>query len=112
MELIKHINKFGKEVYEGVEGDTLFISLDFHTPADKFEDDQQLALHTNIGSLTILDRMTGFGIRDTETGYRSTEGKFWLASGGCDVRDHNFKTIGDAIVWVKKNANTCRPLDE
>ncbi len=106
----KYINKAGKPCYDGIDSDTKFSELEFHTPKYAFETDIQVALHTNIGTLTVLDRLTGFsgGIRDIETGYRSPEGEFWLASGGFDVRDHNFKTIGEAIVWVQDNANTCR----
>jgi len=108
------INEFGKPVYEGVNSDTLMSELEFHTPKDQFETDNQAALHTNIGSITVLDRMTGFsgidgcGVRDTETGYRTPEGEFYLASGMMDVRLQNFKTIGEAIMWVIDNANTCR----
>lgn len=57
--------------------------------------------------ITVLDRMTGFGYRDTETGYRDEEGKFWLASGGYDVRDCPEFTIQEAIAFVKHFANTC-----
>jgi len=107
----KYINEHGKECYSGVDADTKFSELEFHTPEHVFETDIQVALHTDIGSITVLDRMTGFsgGIRDTETGYRSPEGEFWLASGGYDVRDHNFQTIGEAIVWIQDKANTCIP---
>ena len=108
------INRYGKPVFEGVDSDTLMSELEFHTPKHFFETDIALALHTNIGSITVLDRMTGFsgidgfGVRDTETGYRTPEGEFYLASGNYDVRRQNFKTIGEAIVWIIDNANTCR----
>lgn len=69
--------------------------------------DKQIALHTNLGSLTVLNRMTGFGWRDVETGYRDTNGEFWLASGNQDVTMSGVKTIGEAIKWVKERANTC-----
>ena len=69
--------------------------------------DTQIALHTNLGSLTVLDRLTGFGWRDVETGYRDTNGEFWLASGNQDVMMSGVKTIGEAIKWVKERANTC-----
>lgn len=74
----------------------------------------QWALHTNIGSLTVLDRMTGFGggIRDIETGFRDTDGNFWLASGNVDVRESGCNTLGEAIEWVKKRANTCAPKED
>ena len=71
------------------------------------ERDYQWAFHSNLGSITVLDRMTGFGWRDVETGYRDPEGKFWLASGDRDVRYSDAKTVGDAIEWVKMYANNC-----
>ena len=73
----------------------------------KFEKDTQWALHTNLGSITVLDRMTGFGWRDVETGFRDPNGAFWLASGMMDVRKENLKTFKDAIQWIKDNSNTC-----
>lgn len=69
--------------------------------------DKQIALHTNLGSLTVLDRMTGFGWRDVETGYRDPNGEFWLASGNQDVTKSGAATIGEAIKWIKERANTC-----
>ena len=30
--------------------------------------DTQIALHSNLGSLTVVDRLTGYGWRDVETG--------------------------------------------
>jgi len=60
------------------------------------------------GRITVLDRMTGygFGVRDIESGYKDADKKFWLASGGCDVRNHDL-TVEDAIAWIKQHANTC-----
>lgn len=104
----KYINEYNKEVYSGVEENSLMSELEFHEVLPHFEDDYQVALHTNLGTLTVLDRMTGFGWRDTETGFRAQDGKFWLASGGYDVRDSGAVTFGEAVEWVKKNANTCK----
>lgn len=59
------------------------------------------------GRLTVLDRMTGFGYRDVETGFCDLEGRFWLASGGWDIRDHPEKSTQNAIDWVKSHANNC-----
>lgn len=62
------------------------------------------------GRITVLDRETGFGFgtRDTETGYKDSDGKFWLASGMCDVRRYCADmTVAEAVEWVKRNANTC-----
>jgi hypothetical protein len=102
----KYINEHGKECFRGVTQDTRFSELEFHDVPLR-DEEYQMALHTDMGSLTVLDRMTGFGWRDTETGYRSPEGKFWLASGSFDVRHSGAETMKDAIEWVKKNANTC-----
>lgn len=111
----KYINDYEKECYRGVEENTNFADLEFHLvkrESDKRlfygeEPDTQFALHTNLGTLTVLDRMTGFGHRDTETGFRAPDGKFWLASGDYDVRDSGVSTISDAIEWVKKRTNNC-----
>lgn len=77
----------------------------------KDESDLEDTLHTSWvrgeGRLTVLDRMTGFGYRDIETGFCDIEGKFWLASGGFDIRDHPDKTPQEAIAWVKTHANNC-----
>jgi len=103
----KYINKYGKLCFKGVTPDTVIHSNDFYCP-DVLSDDPQVALHTNLGSLTVLDRMTGYGVRDIESGYREPDsGKFWLASGGYDVRSICPTTMKEAIEYVKRNANTC-----
>lgn len=72
------------------------------------EPDIQFAFHCNLGSITVLDRMTGFSFgRDTETGFRDTHGKFWLASGMFDIRRHMPLSFADAVEVIKKNANNC-----
>ena len=103
----KFINDSGKINYSGATEDTPFDITLFHDVDMSWSDcgDTQVALHTNLGSLTVLDRMTGFGYRDVETGYRDPEGKFWLAYGGYDVRDSGVATLGEAIQWVKSRAN-------
>ena len=102
-----YINEYGKECFDEVTQDTPFNAKMFTKVKDTFDDDRQVALHTNLGSITVLDRMTGFGHRDIETGFSSPEGKFWLASGNMDVRRSGCKTIQEAIDWIKKNANNC-----
>lgn len=111
----KYINDYGKECYRGATLDTPFDPALFHEVVRDAppgfqgeEEDEQYALHTDLGSLTVVDRMTGFGWRDIETGYRDREGKFWLASGGEDVRLSGCKTLGEAIEWTKQRANTCK----
>lgn len=61
--------------------------------------------------ITVLDRLTGYGgnIRDIESGYRDEHNNFWLASGGFDIRQYGSLNIEDAILLIKKNANTCIP---
>lgn len=105
----KYINEYGKECYRYVSEDDLFDSDLFHEVQDTYSDDLSWALHTNLGSITVLDRMTGFGWRDVETGFRDQLGNFWLASGRFDIRDFECKTIGCAISLIKENANTCIP---
>jgi hypothetical protein len=112
-EMQKYINDSGKEAYSGVTVETPFSKELFHRVRmpehDGLYSDNQWALHTNLGSLTVLDRMTGFGYRDVETGYRDMAGKFWLASGDFDVRYSGALTLGEAIQWVKTRANNCNP---
>ena len=61
-----------------------------------------------LGRITVLDRMTGFSWgRDIESGYKDNDGKFWLASGHCDVRESAGITVAEAIEWIKARANTC-----
>lgn len=103
----KYVNDAGKQCYRGATEGTPFDSALFYEVPNQIEDDVQFALHTNLGSLTVLDRMTGFGWRDVETGFRDPDNKFWLASGGFDVRKSGCKTLGEAIQFVKDNANNC-----
>ena len=101
----KYTNEYGEDCFRGVEPDTYIDIGDFHSVPEVGE----YRLHTNLGSLTVLHRKTGYGEDwwDTETGYRDANGKFWLASGGYDVRDSGAKTMQEMIDWVKVRANTC-----
>ena len=103
----EYYNDRGMKCYSEVTEETEMSSLEFSKVPNQHEDDKQVALHTNIGTITVLDRMTGFGHRDVETGYRDPDGKFWLASGSYDIRRFNLITLGDAIKHIKENANTC-----
>lgn len=112
----KYINNIGREVWKGVDLDTPFSESLFHEvePSkydleDEYNRNYQLAFHSNLGSITVLDRRTGYGHRDTETGYRDKEDKFWLASGNINVITSGAKTVGEAIDWIKARANTCVP---
>lgn len=104
----KYINEHGKECYRGIDDSSEFSADLFHKPEYQgVEDYESFAFHSELGSLTVVDRMTGFGWRDVESGYRDKDGKFWLASGHHDVRDSGCKTVGEAIQWVKARANNC-----
>ena len=106
----KYTNDSGKECYRGCATDSPFSADLFHQVDMSWQTEQrdsQIALHTNLGTITVLERMTGFGWLDTETGYRDPDGKFWLASGMQDVRESDCKTLGEAIRWVKDRANNC-----
>lgn len=111
----RYINEIGKQCWAGVTLDSPFQRDIFHEvemkndPDFDYDNNYQWAFHCDYGSITVLDRRTGFGWRDIETGFRDDSGEFWLASGDCDVRDSDCKTIGEAIEWVKKRANTCNP---
>ncbi len=107
----KYRHEKGQWIHKGVTIDDVFSNDIFHDSENPVSDQDQVYFHSNLGSLTVVDRMTGYGygIRDTETGYRDQDGNFWLASGNQDVRLSGAKTIGEAIDWVKLNANTCVP---
>lgn len=106
----KYTNDHGKECYRDVTGSETFNPNLMHEVELPYEtEDVSFALHTNLGSITVVDRLTGFSgyVRDTESGFRDPEGRFWLASGMLDVRESGAKTISDAIDWIKNNANNC-----
>lgn len=56
------------------------------------------------GQISILDRMTGYGFRDIETGYKDKNKNFWLASGDFDIRKFSDLSIDEAINKIKVNA--------
>ena len=62
-------------------------------------------LYTGYGQITVMDRMTGFGYRDIESGYHDLDGNFWLASGNVDVRKSGAETVAEAIEYIKSRAN-------
>jgi hypothetical protein len=83
------------EDIEATYGDTLYLATN---------------IPQEMGRITVLNRVTGYigSPRDTETGYKEFNGKFWLASGLFDIRDYSDLSIEDAIELIKQNANTCR----
>lgn len=68
--------------------------------------DTLFILRTELGKITVLDRSTGFGWRDIESGFKDLNGEFWLASGNFDVRTFNLN-FEDSVKKIKANANTC-----
>jgi len=87
---------------------TTIKELDWQSESMMDGEDTMYRAHApEIGRFTVLDRMIGFGHRDIETGFKDLNGKFWLASGDFDVRDHPDFTFQEAVDWVKKNANNC-----
>jgi hypothetical protein len=96
----------GKPFWVGTTLDTHFDPSMLEPVPDQFDTNRQWALHTDIGSLTVLDRMTGFGYRDVETGFRDPNGQFWLSSGHQDVRLSGATTLGEAIAWVKQRSTS------
>jgi hypothetical protein len=64
------------------------------------------------GRITVLNRMTGFGYRDVETGFKDKRESFWLASCNFDIRTHPELNIQEAILLIKGRANTCVPKEQ
>jgi len=99
------------EKWLGIREDTEFSSDFFYDVDMSYSDsnDTQKAFHSNLGTITVLDHLTGFGfgIRDIETGFRDLNGEFWLVSGDFDIINIAPKTVGEAIKIIKKNANNC-----
>ena len=92
------------------ESDSFTLDLFYDVDMSWSDTDTQVAFHSNLGSITVLDRMTGYigGVRDVETGFRDPDGKFWLASGNFDIRREGCITVGEAIECIKRNANNMR----
>ena len=58
------------------------------------------------GRITVLDRETGFSFRrDIETGFKHSDGRFWLASGNFDIRQFPDLELCDAVEMIKRCAN-------
>lgn len=108
--MFRYINRRGKEVWSHTLGsDLLTPSMFYEVDMSWSDSDKQWAFHTKQFSITVVDRMTGYGNgqRDIETGFRDKFRQFWLASGGFDIREYLPMTINDAIAAIKRNANTC-----
>ena len=102
----KCINKHGREHWKGVDEKSEFSSDLFHYPEYQGTHGFNVAFHSELGSLTVCERLTGYLEIVIESGFRAVDGEFWLASGGFDVRKSGASTVGEAIKWVKDNANT------
>ena len=93
---------------------TTIGELEFKDVSSKWElanEGSQYAHHGEFGSFTVLDRMTGFGHRDVETGFRDKQGAFWLVNGGFSIRNHPELTINEAIQMVKNLATQHREVE-
>jgi hypothetical protein len=96
--------------------ETLIKDVDFKLWKKQFETDvgrsATVIMKTQYGvklvNISILDRMTGFGHRDVETGFRDVDNAFWLASGEFDIRWFPDLTVKDAIAKIKHESNNCR----
>jgi len=90
--------------------DITFTKKDYNCPEHE-KPDVCYHAHLDCGSITILDRLTGFGhnVRDVETGFRSVGGLFWLVSGDFDIRRYEDLSVRSAIGLIKEMANTCIP---
>lgn len=82
--------------------------LEFAEVPMALQENRQYAHHAKWGSITVLDRMTGYGYRDVETGFRDPDGRFWLAAGNFSIRMFPELTIKEAISKIKENANVCQ----
>jgi hypothetical protein len=73
-------------------------------------EDTLYVAHTDLGRITVLDRITGWGggLRDIETGYTDKDDRFWLATGMFDIRRFPDLPLDEAVELIKKEANTCR----
>ena len=97
--------------WSGIKEDTPFDSKYFlDVDMGLNTTDIQQACHTcSLGSITVLDRLTGYEgyVRDIETGYRDLHDEFWLASGNFNILEQGCETFGEAIDLIKKNAKNC-----
>ena len=66
---------------------------------------------------TVLDRMTGFGWREIETGYCANylaplePPNMWIAT-GLDIRNYPELTLTEAVKLIKEKADVCRGADD
>lgn len=111
----KYTNRYGTECYRNVRLNSLFSPKLFHRVPWRYLDrGKRFALFTNLGNLTVLNKLTGFlgyegQVKDIESSFMDVSRNFWLASGMCDVRESGAKTFGEAIEWIKERANTYVP---
>ena len=81
--------------------------LDFKKEIKMDGEDIYYFVYTDFGRISVLDRLTGFGWRDIETGFKDLDGEFWLASGNFDIRRNSEMEIPEPIELIKKSANNC-----
>jgi hypothetical protein len=87
----------------------LTFSRSYHMDGEDILDTCRLIAKTPYGvkvvRISVLDRMTGFGHRDIETGFRELDNRFWLVSGDFDIRYFPDLSATDAINKIKAEAN-------
>lgn len=89
---------------------------DLNFTEKQYPESETISYHSiidGIGTISILDRMTGFSFygRDIETGFKDINGTFWLASfQRFDIRDYPDMNVIKAIHEIKKRSNTCKRL--
>jgi hypothetical protein len=87
----------------------LTFSRSYHMDGEDILDTCRVIKKTPYGvkvvRISVLDRMTGFGHRDVETGFRDLNNSFWLVSGDFDIRYFPELTANEAINKIKHEAN-------
>jgi hypothetical protein len=94
------------------EADMLIKDLEWKEEKRCDGDNTLYVVHTDLGRITVLDRITGWGggLRGIETGYKDKDGRFWLALDRFDIRRFPNLTLDKAIELIKKEANI-RPVE-
>lgn len=70
---------------------------------DLIENDTLWTAHTEFGRFTVLNRMTGYGYRDTETMFLPSKGALFNLAQGFDIRNFPDLNLEDAIEEIKRN---------
>lgn len=63
------------------------------------------AFHFDLGRITVLDRMTGFGYRETETAFTPKSSALFYLAQGFDIREYPEMSLVDAVELIKEKAS-------